>query len=136
MKIECECPQCRQHFSLEAQRPDSRVNCPSCSHTFTIAPAAEPTVPAAIPTFFCPKCGQQNNENNFKCTRCGFVLHGAPAPPYVAGDDSGLAGLIPYKNAQALWSYYLGIFSLIPCLGSPLGIAALVLGIRGLRFVK
>lgn len=52
----------------------------------------------------------------------------------VVSDDSTMGWLIPYKNAQALWAYYLGIFSLIPCVGIPLGIAALILGIRGLKF--
>ncbi|KPK83568.1 MAG: hypothetical protein AMJ81_07950 [Phycisphaerae bacterium SM23_33] len=41
--------------------------------------------------------------------------------------------MIPYKNVPALVGYYLGIFSLIPCLGVLLGIAAVVLGILGLR---
>jgi hypothetical protein len=80
---------------------------------------------------FCRKCGQKNQENNHKCTQCGFELH-APAPPqYVVTDDNTMGGLIPYKNAPALWAYYLGIFSLIPIVGLPLGLAALVLGIKG-----
>lgn len=40
--------------------------------------------------------------------------------------------MIPYKNPQALTSYYLGVFSLIPVLGLVLGPAAIVLGILGL----
>jgi len=44
-----------------------------------------------------------------------------------------MGGLIPYKNPKALWAYYLGVFSLIPCFGIPLGVAALVLGIKGLK---
>ena len=48
----------------------------------------------------------------------------------------GLGGLIPYKNARALWAYYLGVFALIPCIGAPLGIAALVLGIKGLKYAR
>jgi ribosomal protein L37E len=79
-------------------------------------------------TLFCQKCGQKNTENNYKCTACGFVLH---ARQYAV--DNSLAGLIPYKNACALWSYYLGVFSLIPCIAIPLGTAALVLGIKGLK---
>ena len=58
-----------------------------------------------------------------------------PVPPTFdssGGDATG--GLIPYKNGPALWSYYLGIFSLICCFfGLPLGIVPLVLGIMGLR---
>jgi len=85
---------------------------------------------------FCPQCGQQNEDNNFKCTRCGFVLHAPTQPQYVLTDDSTLGGLIPYKNARALWGYYLGVFALIPFIGIPLGVAALVFGIKGLRFAK
>jgi hypothetical protein len=45
-------------------------------------------------------------------------------------------GLIPYRNPRALIAYYLGVFSLIPCVGAALGPAALILGILGLRYVK
>ena len=52
-----------------------------------------------------------------------------------AGDATG--GVIPYKNPQALIGYYTGLaafaFSCIPPLGLPIGIVALVLGIRGFR---
>ena len=48
----------------------------------------------------------------------------------VTGDATG--GVIPYKNVPALVSYYLGVFSLIPCFGIPLGLAAVILGIIGL----
>ena len=48
-----------------------------------------------------------------------------------AGDATG--GVIPYKNPQALTSYYLGVFSLIPLLGFVLGCVAVPLGIIGLR---
>lgn len=44
-----------------------------------------------------------------------------------------MASLIPYKNPMALISYYLGIFSLFPCLGAFMGIAALILGVKGLK---
>jgi hypothetical protein len=47
------------------------------------------------------------------------------------GDSTG--GLIPYKNPHALIAYYLGLFSLAPCVGLPLGIGGLVLGIIGLK---
>lgn len=39
----------------------------------------------------------------------------------------------PYQNVAALLAYYLGIFSVVPLLGSPLGITAVLLGICGLR---
>ena len=46
------------------------------------------------------------------------------------GDATG--GVIPYKNKCALIAYYLGIASIIPCLGFFLGIPAFILGIIGL----
>lgn len=48
-------------------------------------------------------------------------------------NDGGLNTLIPYKNPKALTGYYLGVFSLIPCVGLLLGPAALVLGFLALR---
>jgi hypothetical protein len=41
--------------------------------------------------------------------------------------------VIPTKNAAALLGYYLGVFSIIPVLGIPLGIAAIICGVFGLR---
>lgn len=51
-------------------------------------------------------------------------------------NGGGINTVIPYTNPQALIAYYLGVFSLIPCLGLALGPAAVVLGILGLRYVK
>ena len=71
-----------------------------------------------------------------------------PAPPPLAPPlpdeqpnepitpNGGMGALIPYKNAPALIGYYLGIFSLIPCLGLLLAIPAFILGIIGLRKAK
>jgi hypothetical protein len=50
------------------------------------------------------------------------------------GDVTG--GLIPYKNAKALASYYCGVFSLIPCLGGVLGPIALILGFLGFSYAN
>lgn len=48
------------------------------------------------------------------------------------GSDAA-AVIVPYKNVPALVGYYLGVFSLIPCLGGVLALGALPLGIVGLR---
>ncbi|MCA9121692.1 MAG: DUF4190 domain-containing protein [Planctomycetaceae bacterium] len=57
------------------------------------------------------------------------------APPLPASQDQGdsTGGVIPYKNMPALLAYYLGLFSLLPCLGLFLAIPAFVLGIMGLK---
>jgi hypothetical protein len=43
---------------------------------------------------------------------------------------------VPYRNPNALASYYLGIFSPLPFLGAIMGAVAVVLGIKGLRLVR
>ncbi|MDD2764347.1 MAG: hypothetical protein PHE83_10275 [Opitutaceae bacterium] len=58
----------------------------------------------------------------------------SPAPARVVdhrGDATG--GIIPYKNPHALTAYYLGVFSVIPGLGFFSGVAAVVLGVSGLK---
>ena len=52
-----------------------------------------------------------------------------------AGDGKGDAtgGIIPYKNPKALIAYYLGLFSILPVIGLVVGVAAVVLGVLGLR---
>jgi hypothetical protein len=60
-------------------------------------------------------------------------------PPPGAGGDEPVSYVIPYKNVPALIAYYLGVFSFSACIpilgivGVGMGIAALVLGIRGLK---
>ena len=51
-------------------------------------------------------------------------------------DDGGVSTLIPYKNPKALIAYYCGVFGLIPILGFFIAVAAVVLGIMGLRYAK
>ena len=50
----------------------------------------------------------------------------------VTGDSTG--GVIPYKNPAALFAYYCGVFSLIPCFALVLGPVAVILGIVGLVY--
>ncbi|GAB5406657.1 MAG: hypothetical protein Aurels2KO_48880 [Aureliella sp.] len=62
-------------------------------------------------------------------------------PPVVGqqpgqNDGDATGGIIPYKNPSALTAYYLSVFSLIPCLGLFLGMPAIFLGLKGLKFQK
>ena len=59
-------------------------------------------------------------------------------PTFVAGampssQSDATGGLIPYKNPYALVGYYLSIFSMIPFVGIPLGVAGIICGIVGVR---
>jgi len=76
------------------------------------------------------------SENPFGDNPYGGTPHyGGGMPPKSMAPNEGDAtgGVIPYKNMPALLAYYLGLFSLFPCLGLFLAIPALVLGIMGLR---
>ena len=79
----------------------------------------------------CPKCGAENPESLAFCSQCGHDFRAAPAGRDTEGDATG--GVIPYKNPKALLAYYLGLFSLFPLFGLPIGIAAFILGILGLK---
>ncbi len=59
-----------------------------------------------------------------------------PQFQYPSSEGDATGGLIPYKNPHALIAYYLGLFSLFPCLGLLLAIPAFILGIMGLKRVK
>lgn len=71
------------------------------------------------------------SENPYKPTSISSTENFAEPPLPQEGDGTG--GVIPYKNPKALIAYYLGIFSGLPFIGLPLGIAAFVLGIKGLQ---
>ncbi len=69
------------------------------------------------------------------------IPHAPPPLPPAAGDPvryhesagSGLGVLVPTKNPHSLWSYYLGIFSLFPCLGVATGVTAVILGVMAIK---
>ena len=95
----------------------------------------------------CPKCGESSDGTDATCLSSGAALTATtaprvpppppPAPVYTpAPAASGIDVLIPSRNPQALAAYYIGLFSLLPLAGLPLGIAALVLGIKGLRLAR
>ncbi len=69
-------------------------------------------------------------DNPYAAPQHGGPMQSMPSAP-TEGDATG--GIIPYKNLPALSAYYLGLFSLLPCLGLFLAIPALVLGIMGLK---
>ena len=77
---------------------------------------------------FCSKCGTQILDGAAFCPYCGNSL-----TVRTVVVDSGLGVLIP-KNAYALWSYYLGIFSFVCCGIS--AIPAIITGILGVRYAK
>lgn len=85
----------------------------------------------------CPVCGEMILVEAKVCRFCGEKF----APPSTADQTDATGGLIPYKNPPALIAYYCGVFSIaacipVPFLFLPLPIAALWLGIKGLKKAK
>ncbi len=76
----------------------------------------------------CSACRTDNPDLARYCSRCAAPLSGLLEPS--EGDATG--GVIPYKNPPALAAYYLGLFSIFPVLGIVLGVAAVILGKKGL----
>ena len=61
----------------------------------------------------------------------GYVLPQNPQSQSIGG----FGGMIPTGNPPALWAYYLGLLSLLPCLAIPIGIIAFMMGLKGLKLV-
>lgn len=60
--------------------------------------------------------------------------HATPSRP-ASSPAPAVGALIPTSNPCALFAYYSGVFSLIPCLGLILGPIAVVLGVLGLKAI-
>jgi hypothetical protein len=86
-------------------------------------PAEPPTLPD-VP---------RDATNPYSPPRTEFPL---AATAHAAGANSLIDTIIPAKNSAALASYYLGLFSLFPCLGFPLAVAAVYYGMQGLKSVR
>ena len=60
-----------------------------------------------------------------------------PVIPEIEDHDPGaMDHIMPTRNVPALLSWYLGVFGLIPVLGIPMALAAIVTGILGLRAAR
>ncbi len=104
--------------------PPGTALCPACGH--------DPVTGSIPARFACSACGESIAQGAIICRFCGRDPRSGDLPPALPeGDATG--GLIPYKNTPALAGYYLGVFSLAPCVGVPLGIAAIVCGVLGLK---
>jgi len=87
------------------------------------------TAPDAGQIVSCPACNQPVSFAAAACPHCGHPLR-------QSGGDETVATVVPYRNPKALFAYYLGVFSLMPCFGLLLAPFAFVLGILGLRYRK
>jgi hypothetical protein len=81
----------------------------------------------------CLTCGVEIAEGRQYCDRCAAFAGGAPT---ASGASDALSKIVPYKNKPALIGYYLAVFSLIPCIGLLMAVAAIALGIKGLAVAR
>lgn len=82
---------------------------------------------------YCPKCGTQNDDNNFHCTACNEVIQIVPPPVTDIADDPAMRLLLPVgQSGLAIAAGYVGLFSLL-LVPAPF---AILLGILALRDIK
>jgi DNA-directed RNA polymerase subunit RPC12/RpoP len=138
MSLEIKCPECGSELEAPDETVGKKVKCPDCgarvavpTESGAIQPAARPGGGAVEDDDDRPRRRRRREEDEDddeddrprRRRRDGY-------------DDDGTATLIPYKNGKALAAYYVGVFSLIPCLALILGPIALILGILGLNYAR
>ena len=82
---------------------------------------------------FCVQCGRELPDGAAFCPGCGRAVNPEAAPVTVCHADEEVRFLIPNNN-YALASYDIGLFSAF--FGIVLGPAAIVTGIRGIKYAK
>jgi len=117
-----------------APNPDQGSYCVRCGAELALAPPGGPAPASAggppAPAGPAPAASASAPVTPAAAAP-GAAAPAAPGAPDPADAPNVVEVLIPYKNGFALWSYYLGVFSLL-C-GLLLGLPALVLGIKGLQ---
>ena len=135
-----ECPHCNDRFATDLADglPDAKTwRCKRCQRSFSLGSARKfGRTGDAVPAQLIPE--EQRDlltdellEITSPYAPSSSPYSPVPSEPVTKGDATG--GVIPYKNPKALIAYYLGIFSGLPIIGFPLGIAAFILGILGLK---
>lgn len=137
MAISLTCSKCSGKLRVADNLAGKKIKCPKCSAILPV-PAPEqdaimaetpPAESKGITNAISSPDELDDDEEIARPKKAARKIRRDPAADAVST-------IIPYKNGRALIAYYLGVFSLIPCLGLLLGPAALVLGILGMRYVK
>jgi len=129
--IEVECPNCHAKLKVPEQYAGRTGKCRSCGAEVTMPPAAAPAAPGWSPA---PEPAAAAPPMPPPVPPPAPPAAYPPYPPARPASGGAMDALIPTKNPCALTAYYLGVFSLIPCIGLALAIPALILGIKGLSF--
>jgi hypothetical protein len=136
MPILVTCPQCNGKLKVADNVEGKNIKCPKCAAVFpanapeqaAVTAQAPPPAAEGITEAPAPEQDLEEEEISRPRRRARDIRRDPTA--------EAVSTIIPYKNGRALAAYYLGVFSLIPCVGLLLGPAGLILGILGLRYVK
>ncbi|HWG43350.1 MAG TPA: DUF4190 domain-containing protein [Gemmataceae bacterium] len=137
MTLSLTCPECSGKLKVADNLAGKKIKCPKCSAVFP-ATAPEEAAITATP----PSASESDGIASTFPDDEEFLDEEEVRPRRVARNirkdstEEAVSTIIPYKNGRALAAYYCGVFSFIPCAGSLLGPAALILGILGMRYVK
>lgn len=81
----------------------------------------------------CPHCGKTIRAAAIKCRWCRAMLY----EPSRLEDDPALRLVLPVgRSGLAIAAGYLGLFAIIPLLGLPFAVGALVTGVLAIRNIR
>lgn len=84
---------------------------------------------------FCRHCGTPNDDNNYRCVKCGQIIQPVPPPVVTSelGDTAAVRMLLPVgRSGLAIAAGYAGLFALL-IFPAPI---ALLLGILAVRDIR
>ncbi len=85
----------------------------------------------------CPICGELIAAEAVDCPYCGSYLGEGGRMEGEAGADGTLSWLVPVgRSGWAIASGYLGLFSILPLIGLPFGLGAVITGILAIRSIQ
>lgn len=127
-----KCDRCGK--SLTEELSSNEVRCSDCG-SFIDRPLKSITRASEVSSnsAFCTACGKKVSGGAIKCSDCSPRASSTRTHSnrVSSGSDNAVNQVVPYTNPAALISYYLGVFSIIPCFALILGPAAVILSLWG-----
>jgi predicted Zn finger-like uncharacterized protein len=136
MAIALICPQCSANLRVGDHLAGKKIKCPKCSTIFRAPVPETEAITAEKPSADSEGIAAAISSHEEITDEDVVWPRKAIRDIRRIAAEEAVSTIIPYKNGRALIAYYLGVFSLIPCVGHLLGPAALVLGVLGIRYVK